>query len=274
MFTAKVRSMFCFKSFIRIFALSAALTCTASATPAPTPSAKPITCPPGEYFVTGGPQSAYTKKDGVPYGASNHVNHCRAYRFSYKTWSKKIKDSRPTKWERTKEKSKKWTQTERKKILDALEILPSILLSDSVVGIHRMIQSSDTKDNPGSNFEGSIAIYDAAFSTSQNLARILSHELAHTQYRQLYDSNQWLPYASAAEWKPKHNPVTGKYTLVPQREYFTAEDGKISIDEDFSNNIDSFLFDQKPLKTNNPKIYEWIRAHYSDKFKVESEPKK
>lgn len=45
-----------------------------------------------------------------------------------------------------------------------------------------------------------------------------------------------------------------------------ASDGKESPTEDFSNNIEYFMFDVKKLKTFNPSIYEWIERTYGDKL--------
>jgi Mlc titration factor MtfA (ptsG expression regulator) len=45
------------------------------------------------------------------------------------------------------------------------------------------------------------------------------------------------------------------------------EDGAIDIGEDFSNNIEYFLFEPTKLKAKTPKVYQWIKEKYGDSFK-------
>lgn len=49
---------------------------------------------------------------------------------------------------------------------------------------------------------------------------------------------------------------------------FVEEDGKTSIQEDFANNIEYFLYNPDKLKSLTPSIYNWIKTKYGEKFKI------
>ena len=52
------------------------------------------------------------------------------------------------------------------------------------------------------------------------------------------------------------------------REFYVENDGKEGPAEDFSNNIEHYLFQPEQLKIKSPKVYEWIRQRYGDSFKI------
>ena len=58
------------------------------------------------------------------------------------------------------------------------------------------------------------------------------------------------------------------------REFYVEDDGKEGPDEDFSNNIEYYLFKPDQLRSKSPKVYEWIRKRYGDSFRIERGPKK
>jgi hypothetical protein len=191
-------------------------------------------CPEGEHFVRAHAQAAYRRMDGTFVSGSNHPLSCRKNQVSYIVWSPRIKAGMPPNWEFKTEKSKKWADGERERVLDALSSLPKFLLADEVNGIYRLKTSNQLRDNPASNFRDQFALYDPAFDGNQNTARILAHEL-----------------------------TLGRKGIV-------AEDCRVSPEEDFANNIEYFLFDSKTLKEKSPKVFEWLSKKYGDKLKLES----
>jgi hypothetical protein len=74
-----------------------------------------------------------------------------------------------------------------------------------------------------------------------------------------------------AEWSiARHARSPGGRKLVPMREKnaFVEDDGSESMGEDFSNNIEHFLFNSHTLKQKTPNVYEWIGKNFGDTFKV------
>ena len=50
-------------------------------------------------------------------------------------------------------------------------------------------------------------------------------------------------------------------------------DGKLSADEDFANNIEYFMFDPDQLKVTSPQIFGWIQKHLKQQLQLEKECK-
>ena len=56
--------------------------------------------------------------------------------------------------------------------------------------------------------------------------------------------------------------------MAPGRDGFVEEDGKNSVEEDISNNIEYFLIKPQALKTKTPAVFNWFYKKYGDKFKL------
>ncbi len=56
--------------------------------------------------------------------------------------------------------------------------------------------------------------------------------------------------------------------FISMREGFVEEDGKEGPNEDFSNNVEYFLFEPSVLKIRSPKVYEWFSGKYGDKLQL------
>lgn len=223
-------------------------------------------CPAGQHWVKSYYQPAYARSDGTPYSGSNHRAGCRNNPTSYAIWNVRLKSGLPPKWENKKEKSKPWSDDEKEKVLEALDELPPQLLLNTIQGIYRLAKSTDAELNPGASHNTEIVLYDTAFKKGNNLTRVIAHEFAHRLYRQEYDTGKWKDYAFVAQWKPFKNPKSHTAALLPGRLDWVEEDGVLSVDEDFSNNIEYFLFNPKVLREKNQKIYDWIKNKYGDKF--------
>ena len=233
-----------------------------------TKKSSPGNCGSNQHWVRAHAQTAYTRGDDTAVSGSFHKAHCQNNPPAYVIWNPKLKNGSPPNWEFKNEKSKNWTDEEKEKVLEALSELPPQLLNQPVDGIYRMSESKQHEVNPASGYAHNIVIYDKAFDEGNNLARILSHEFAHEIYRQLPVAGK-VDYAKAADWGVSfvgdglNNP-----DFFPNRDGFVEEDGKNSIDEDFANNIEYFLFNQGTLKSKTPKVFNWISKRYSDKFSI------
>jgi hypothetical protein len=227
-------------------------------------------CPTGHHWVNRYYRKAYIRTDGTPVSATNVNAHCQLNPTSYNQWKNRLKSILSERWKLKKEKPRKWTIEERERVLEALASLPPELLMDSVKTIFRLEKSSLYDQNPAAGEAGEIALYESAFASKQNLTRILAHEFAHEVYRQLSNANKD-EYRIAADWLLVKNPrADGGYQLVPNRDndQYVEEDGLESLSEDFSNNIEYFLFDPETLQKKTPKAYQWIKKHFNDNFKV------
>jgi hypothetical protein len=167
-------------------------------------------------------------------------------------------------WERKKEQSKPWTKDEKIAILSAIGSLPDFLVPNQEISIFRVSKDSINPENPASGLQNTIVIYDSSFKSSKNLVRVLAHEFAHILYRQLYDTNSWLPFAKAAGWKPVPNPETKKLALINTRKQITNPDSVNSLDEDFSNSIELFIFEPQKLKKESEELHTWLNQTYGD----------
>jgi hypothetical protein len=226
-------------------------------------------CPSGQHWVRAHFRKAYRRTDGTLVSATNVRAHCQPNPPSYSTWKDRLRSNPSGRWILRKEKPRKWTTEEEERILDALSDLPPALLSDSVKAIYRFEKSSLFDQNPASGEPGERAVYDRAFGKKTNLARILAHEFAHEMYRRLSDTEKD-QYRVAAEWLLPRIPGTGEYQLIPNRDdaAYVEEDGSESMTEDFSNNVEYFLFEPKALQKKTPRVYEWIKKKFGDNFKA------
>jgi hypothetical protein len=225
------------------------------------------TCPAGAHWVKAHHRRAYAKSDGTQISATSVTAHCQTNPTAYSNWHDRLKNGRPADWLQNQEKAKSWSEEERERVIDALSDLPPSLLIDTVRGIFRLDRSQAYDANPASGQDGEITVYDPAFTKEQNLARILGHEMAHELYRHLSVDDK-RNYLFAADWLPYKNTKTGEWLLIPNRDQYVAEDGKESPTEDFSNNIEYYLFDPDALKVKSPKVYDWIQKKFGDTFKL------
>ena len=128
-------------------------------------------CPQGQHWVRAHSQSAYTRTDGTLVSGSNHKAGCQNNPAAYAAWNDRLKSGTPPKWEFNTEKSRAWTEDEKEKVLEALTALPPFLLNDIVSGIYRLKTSAQSTENPASNFQNQIALYNKAFEDNQNTAQ-------------------------------------------------------------------------------------------------------
>ncbi len=171
----------------------------------------------------------------------------------------KLKNDRPKNWIPKYEKSKKWTPAETERVLGTLQALPEKLQS-MLKALHRM-DSSAFGDNSGKETEEGIVLYDSAFGDKYVLGRVVAHEISHTMFRKLSDTEK-SSYFEAAQWRQesaKSRPRVGR-----PKETFLSDHGRDSVGEDFAINVEYYLFDPERLKKVTPRVYEWLKARYGD----------
>jgi hypothetical protein len=193
--------------------------------------------------------------------------HCQADPPGISEWIKKIKPGMPARWEYRAERPGKWKDDEIERVLEALSALPKALLAPSIGGLYRGARSAQHDSNPAAGLEGHVVLYDAAFNESNVLARVIAHELAHEEFRQLPDS-ETISYLRENDWVQITNQITRKKTYVANRDGFVADDGQETPGEDFSNNIEFYLFESELLRRKTPSAYRWISRKFGDTFKI------
>lgn len=222
-------------------------------------------CPEGFYKISAHRRSAYYRGDGSFVPATFVKSSCRQYSATSEVLLKSFKEGLPLGWPHKKETSVKWTEDYKQRVIEAIEEMPEILWSHSIKGLYRALKSKDFL-NPASNGDGFIVLYNSAFEAKHRLSRVLAHELAHEMYRELSEKEQ-LDYCLKAGWSYE----IGRNRIIywkPRKEEDVETDSKTSRDEDFTNNIEYFLFDPTILREKNPKAYDWIKNKYGDKLKL------
>lgn len=187
-------------------------------------------------------------------------NHCAKIDSNWRT---KLSDKGPKNWPIKSEKFKPISLSDRKKILKALSKLPDSISDISIKGISRADRSVDFP-NPASHGDESIVLYDTAIN-SNNLDRILAHELAHELYDDL-SKEEKDSYKVAVNWIEVN--IKGKEMTVDRGSGFVKEDGKLGPEEDFANNVEFYLYEKSRLKAVTLNAHNWLKEKYGDKFKL------
>ena len=213
---------------------------------------------------------AYVRADGTQVSATDVAAHCQTNPTAYVIWNSRLRSKPSSRWLRRPEKPRNWTTEEKERVLDALSDLPPGLLADSVTALFRLEKSFLYDQNPASGEAGEIAIYDSAFKAKANLSRILAHEFAHEVFRQFSDTEKD-QFRMAADWLLVKDPRAAKGMMsIPNRDsdQYVEQDGMESLTEDFSNDIDYFLFEPTVLRKKSPKVYDWIGKKFGDTFTI------
>lgn len=221
-------------------------------------------CPPGQYYVREHFRRGHVRSDGAVVRPTSVNAHCKARSQEYEYVAPRLKDPLPDNWPHKKETGSKWIESEKERLIEALEEIPDILRNDHIKGLYRSKKSKDYP-NPATSAEGIIVFYDSAFESSHNLGRITAHELSHQNYRDLKESEKQ-DYRRALRWTAE---LEGRdYYLVGRKAGYVEEDGKISPDEDYANNMEYYLYDPDKLKKTTPEAYSWIKNKYGEKLKL------
>src|SRR5262249_25302269 len=139
-------------------------------------------CPLGQHWVRTYPRKAYVRSDGTFVSAATVSAHCQDNPYGYPNWKTKLAKGRPDNWTSKNERSVKWKEEDRERVLEALGSLPEALWPMKMGAIYRMKKSSRLSSNPASGDHVNIVLYDPAFSGKVPLEEVLAHELAHLKY--------------------------------------------------------------------------------------------
>lgn len=221
-------------------------------------------CPSDQHWVKAHNRRGYYRANGTFVKATSISSHCRSSRLSDKYWKNKFEVRRPADWPYDQEKSKDWTVEEVERVLDAICELPEELWKKSDYKIYRMEKSKDGH-NPATSSTNILVLYDSAFNKGKTLSRILAHEFAHEIYGNL-DVSDAKGYRLTTNWFEVNK--NGRRILISRKDGFVTDDGRVSPEEDFANNIEFFLFNQSNLRSKTPHAYRWIVDHFGDKFKL------
>ncbi len=229
------------------------------------------TCPQNSHWVRTFSRRAYVRADGTNVSASVVRAHCAANSKAFTFLNGKFKSGMPDVWEyRKTEKSKPWTDAEREEMIEAVSDLPESLWPANLKAIYRAGKSVSYPNAASTDNFGNTVIYDSAFSSKTSLAQIIAHEFSHHVYFG-FDQRDSQSYQNAADWM-----VIGTRNDRPvwatARTSFVDPDGYMSVDEDFSNNIEYFLFNPTKVKELAPRVFSWIQTRYGSNFKIRKGP--
>ena len=211
-------------------------------------------------------RKAYTRADGKHFSASKVAAHCSDNPPSYSYWKPRLKSGIPPEWPLKGETAKPWSDDEIEKIIEALGYLPNEMKRNDILGIYRMGRSIFYPNPASADRVGNIAVYDQAFSSAHNLAQVLSHEIAHRIFETL-GRDDFERYSFAAGWIAR-NDSNGSKEYVLLRKKMVDSDSSDSVEEDFSNNVEFYLFNPAKLKDVSPEAFNWISRHFGANFKV------
>lgn len=222
-------------------------------------------CQAGKHWVDTHFRKAYVRYDGVHVTSTKVRAYCRKNPRGYKDWHQRLSNKRPKVWGYKEEKSKKWTVEEIQRMFNALSVLPDTLIELKGVKVHRM-QQSKFLGNPATSNLKNITVYDQGFRHKDSLAQILSHELSHVLYS-LLKASEKLEFRLSAQWESKKKNGF-EYFKASAHKKFIKGDSRISIEEDFANHIEYFLFKHRVLQKTSPGAYKWIKERFGKKFKL------
>jgi hypothetical protein len=207
-----------------------------------------IDCPDGHFPVKAHPRNAYSKQDGTQVKATTVKEQCRPYR-KIQAPVPKFLVGNPANWPMPAEKFKAWTKEEETQIRQILSKLPKTLTHVGEIKFHR---SSEKSFNPAlSNSENKIiTIYDNI--SAHDKGRVIAHELAHFLWDSL-NIDERDEYYISSQWKKSED----KKTISLIRKDVPIQDSYVGPHEDFSNNVELFLF-QKESLSKNPLLIKYL----------------
>ncbi len=214
-------------------------------------------CPKGTYLVKGHPRQAYYRSDGIYVSNTAVSSYCKNYRNDGPLKSE-FKIRMPRGWPHRKESFKKCPKKSLKKIQKSLAEFPKILTNVGSLRIY-CADRSIYPSNPASSAPANkiIVLYESSFSG--DLKRYIAHELAHILYERLSDKEKE-DYRKVGLWKLDENG-----NIYTSRKIFSEPDGANGPDEDFSNNVEHYLFNKNDFNKKFPSVFKWIEDLFGDK---------
>jgi len=227
-------------------------------------------CLAGQYQVKAHRRNGYVKSDGTLVRSTIVKSHCKSFTRASEYLEVRFKNGFPPDWPHKKELPGSWSEEEKERIRDAIEQVPEVLFASEIAGIYRLIKSKDFP-NPASSSNSVIVLYDSAFGNSRNLAEIITHELSHQNYLDLKEKERQ-DYRRATGWQLEMG-LDRKFYWGGRKQGYIEDDGAISPEEDYANNLGHFLYNPDRLKKVTPEAYLWIKNRFGESFKLKERKK-
>ncbi len=140
--------------------------------------------------------------------------------------------------------------------MEALAEIPNFLKNQDFDAIYRM-HHPDNPENPAATQGNNIALYDPAFDSKYNLARVLAHEMAHRYFTGLSNEDQ-ASFRNAAKWIVDSGSPSG---FKPGRpvDHFLRPNGMLSYYEDFADDVASYALNPAALRAKAPGVFSWMQ---------------
>ena len=223
-----------------------------------TEAAKVRSCPEGQYLVRSHWRAGYYRSDGTKVSSARVSAYCKNYR----TYKPAEIHFHHVKWRFFKRKYKNFSKQEKEQIRKSFKKIPRVLTDIGKVTFYRKDRDLMSLRNPAKTYPKSkrIIVYDSI--SRYAIERVIAHELAHILYGNLSKA-EIKSYMVVAEWEEKE--FQGESVTFTMRKNFVDSDGKYFLSEDFANNIEYYLFEEKTLRRKNPKIYKWVKQFMGGK---------
>jgi hypothetical protein len=219
-------------------------------------------CGPGQHWVIAHHRRAYSRADGTTVRAADVKAHCQKNPSGYEFWNQKLTDGRPPFWPYQKEQPASWTSEERERALEALGELPDFIKNKHIGGIYRL-KNASFPGNPATNNFADIAVYDEAFDPPYVLSEVLGHEFSHRLFEELPEE-QKKSFRTAGDWL---DGAPGQFRAGRPENQFLRKNGRLSVVEDFADDIPAFVLTPTKLKKTAPKVYNWIDKNFGKQLK-------
>lgn len=107
-----------------------------------------------------------------------------------------------------------------------------------------------------------LILFPRAFLNKEELPRTIFHELVHFMVESEW-KKQFEAYKTTSGWNSLHQGKSYR------KGDFVDSDGKFSPEEDFTNNVEYYVFAPDQLKQKSPKLFEWIKNNLKSSIKLE-----
>lgn len=153
--------------------------------------------------------------------------------------------------------------SEKELVTDALLRLPKNFRPKSLKAIVKAAGSDPlSRSNPASSTDEFIILFSAAFHSDLPMERILFHETLHQMM-----TSEWSDILSEYKKETKWSDNSP----LPRNGEFVEPDGKTSVEEDFANNVEYYVYEPEKLKNASKTIYSWIDKKLKSKIRLEKE---
>ena len=216
-----------------------------------------LPCEPWQVLVKKHPVKAHVREGKVAVKKTIRKTHCREKWKNADVWGPILSDSKPLFWPNKEEVFKSWSKIEKETLLDVLSKLPN-WLNISVSAFYRA-EKSKYQNNPASSLTltKEIVFYDSFFTLKNQLA-VVAHEFSHLLFSSLTDKEK-IQFEKLSGWKQMLQE--GKLTILSPSKLLQP-DSEDSVEEDFSNYIESYIVNPDKVKKFNSNLYDFLKKRF------------